>query len=96
MTPKEKAFELVDKMLIGFIDWTYHIPTEINDNHTILSEAKQRALIAVNEIIKQENVIVPQLIKIIKTLMEKRKLNESFKDDVNIYWKEVKQEIENI
>ena len=96
MTSKEKAKELVDKMLIGFVDWTYHIPTEINDNHTILSEAKQRALIAVNEIIKQENVIVPQLIKIIKTLMEKRKLNESFKDDVNQYWKEVKQEIENL
>ena len=52
MTPKEKAQELIDKMLIGFIDWTYHIPTEINNNHTILSEAKQRALIAVDEIIE--------------------------------------------
>ena len=53
MTPKEKAKELVDKMLIGFIDWTYHVPTEINNNHTISSEAKQRALIAVDEIIKE-------------------------------------------
>ncbi len=51
MTPREKAKELVDKMLIGFVDWTYHIPMEINDNHTILSEAKQRALIAVYELI---------------------------------------------
>ena len=51
MTPKEKAVELVDKMLIGFVDWTYHIPMEINDNHTILSEAKKRALILVDEII---------------------------------------------
>ena len=50
MTPKEKAKELVDKMLIGFVDWTYHIPIEINNNHTILSEAKQRALITVDEI----------------------------------------------
>jgi hypothetical protein len=48
---KQKAKELVDKMLIGFIDWTYHVPTEINDNHTILSEAKKRALILVDEII---------------------------------------------
>ena len=50
MTSKEKAKELVDKMLIGFVDWTYHIPMEINDNHTILSEAKKRALILVDEV----------------------------------------------
>ena len=53
MTPKEKAKELIDKMLIGFIDWTYHVPTELNDNHNILSEAKQRALIAVDEMLKE-------------------------------------------
>lgn len=47
MTPKEKARELMDKMLIDFIDWTYHIPINMNDNHTIFSEAKERALIAI-------------------------------------------------
>jgi hypothetical protein len=88
MTPKEKARELVDKIKLATDEFGY-----ININ---TERHKQCALIAVDEIIKQENVIVPQLIKIIKTLMEKRKLNESFKSDVNIYWKEVKKEIKNI
>ena len=88
MTPKEKAKELFDK-------FEYYVRI-YNDDTPRLDMQKQCALIAVDEIIKQENVIVPQLIKIIKTLMEKRKLNESFKSDVNIYWKEVKKEIGNI
>ena len=50
MTPKEKAKELVDKMIINFVDWTYFIP--INKTNTnLLSEAKQRSLILVDEIL---------------------------------------------
>jgi hypothetical protein len=47
MTPKEKAKELVDKMIVGFMDWTYCIPIDKQGNSTIQSEAKKRALIAV-------------------------------------------------
>jgi len=83
MTPKEKAIELVDK----YLDLDFEIYFE---------DAKQCALIAVDEIIKQENAIVPQLILIIQKIMEKRNLKETFKGDVNQFWKDVKQEIEDI
>lgn len=53
MTPKEKASELVNKMIVNFIDWTYSIPIDKQDNHTILSEAKQRAIIAVDEVLNE-------------------------------------------
>jgi hypothetical protein len=66
MTPKEKAIELMDKMLIGFIDWTYSIPIDKNNNHTIFSEAKQRSIIAVDECIEFEKRIISQLDKITK------------------------------
>ena len=66
MTPKEKAKDLFDKMLIGFIDWTYSVPIDKNNNHTIFSEAKQRALIAVDEMIEFEKRIISQLDKITK------------------------------
>jgi hypothetical protein len=51
MTPKEKAKEIYLKMIIGFVDWTYFIPMNKTDT-TIFSEAKQRALIAVDEILQ--------------------------------------------
>jgi hypothetical protein len=53
MESREKARELVNKMLLSFIDWTFFIPREIQNNRTILSEAKQRALIAVDEILNE-------------------------------------------
>jgi len=81
MEARLKAKELVDKMLIGFIDWTYHVPTELNDNHTILSEAKQRAIIAVDE--------VQQLIKDLSSCKNRFIY---IVEEMN-YWQEVKQEI---
>jgi hypothetical protein len=92
MTPKEKAIDLVKKYknpfnIIGCIP-----PSETMFDST----AKQCALIAVDEILNQENAIVPQLIKIIKKLMYSRSLNEKFEGDVNIYWKEVKTEIKKL
>jgi hypothetical protein len=81
MTPKEKAEELVDKMLIGFIDWTYSVPIDKNNNHTIFSEAKQRALIAVDEILN--NCLFEQYscgFLILETKHEK-------------YWQEVKEQL---
>ncbi|WP_353076929.1 hypothetical protein [Flavobacterium sp.] len=51
MTPKEKAKELVHKMIIDFMDWTYCIPIDKKGDSTIQSEAKKRALITVDEII---------------------------------------------
>jgi len=94
MNEKEKAQELFIKYRNIIIDDVI----DIKPAYLIMNDkmAKQCALYAVDEIIKQENVIVPQLIKIIKTLMEKRNLKESLRGDVNIYWKKVKQEIEKI
>jgi hypothetical protein len=46
MTPKEKAVELVEKM------WVYALP---NENGTCQKNAKQCALIAVDEIIEMYN-----------------------------------------
>lgn len=84
MEARLKAKELVDKMLIGFIDWTYHVPTELNDNHTILSEAKQRAIIAVDE--------VQQLIKDLSSCKNRFIY---IVEEMN-YWQQVKQEIEKL
>ena len=84
MTPKEKAEELFDKMLIGFIDWTYSIPIDKNNNHTIFSEAKQRAIISVDEILN--NCLFEIYNCGFLTLETKHKE----------YWKEVKQEINKL
>jgi hypothetical protein len=77
MTPKEKAYELFEKFLpiLGGIekkDWVYF--------HG--EEAKQCALIAVDEIINQFDV--------------HPSVQTHFKYDKLIYWQEVKQEIEKI
>lgn len=50
MTPKEKAKQLLDSMLIGFIDWTEFVPMSKN-NVGIVGEAKLKTLIMINEII---------------------------------------------
>jgi hypothetical protein len=94
MNEKEKAKELFIKYRNIIIDDVI----DMKPAYFIMSDkmAKQCALYAVDEIIKQENVIVPQLIKIIRTLMEKRNLKESLKGYVNIYWNKVKKEIEKI
>lgn len=49
-TPKDKANELLEKMLIGFIDWTEFVPMSKN-NIGIIGEAKKRVLIITDEII---------------------------------------------
>jgi hypothetical protein len=70
MTPKEKAKELLWKYLPILEGWKYE------DSN----KAKQCALIAVDEIIKQ------------LTPIEKAPNNKS----AFLYWQEVKQEIENL
>jgi hypothetical protein len=94
MTPKEKALQLVEKYLC--VDETYNVDLFCDECGISNDAAKYCALIAVDEILNQENAIVPQLIKIIKKLMYSRSLNEKFEGDVNIYWKEVKKEIEKL
>jgi hypothetical protein len=80
MTPKEKAIELVD----GFknIDIEYNDSIEGNCFMTMTkSDAKQCALISINEIIEAN----PIIFRLDNTIMS----NKS-------YWQEVKQEIENL
>jgi hypothetical protein len=84
MTPKQKALDLVQQF------------SSVLMHDEVYEDSIKCALIAVDEILNQENVIVPQLIKIIKKLMYSRSLNEKFEGDVNIYWKEVKHEIEKL
>ena len=74
MTPKEKAEELVDKM-------RDEIPCHCDD----WEQAKQCALIAVDEVIDQWEYIY---VHIADGMGE---LNPNLK-----YWKEVKREIENL
>ena len=71
MTPKEKAQELFDKYYIVCQEFTEEIQCSI--------QAKQCALIAVDEMIKQQQV---QFENMIWSCVE--------------YWKEVKQEINNL
>lgn len=88
MEAKEKAKEIYNKMIVDFIDWTYHVPTDLNANHTIFSEAKQRALIVVDVILND----------IMFWWYTPNK--ESTTGDMiyfitqKTYWKKVKQEIE--
>lgn len=75
MTPKEKAFELAHKFRL------LEIRTSENSHMMIsMADAKQCALIAVDEIIKSNPYEVS------KTDM----------DSTIEYWQEVKQEIENL
>jgi len=77
MTPKEKAKELVDKF-------------NYESKHYLMLDAKQCALIAIDECIKYEKQIVEQ----IKSLQ----LPNSFIAIINqgSYWMQVKQEINNL
>jgi hypothetical protein len=68
MTPKQKAKELVEAMAFSCRECDYEV------------KAKQCALIAVNEILK-ENLELPDLPETIIRYL---------------YWQEVKQEIENL
>jgi hypothetical protein len=77
MTPKEKAKELFDKYYIVCQEYTEEIQCSI--------QAKQCALIAVDEIIQQWEVIDTYIADL------GGQLNQSLK-----YWQEVKQEIQNL
>ena len=75
MTPKEKAFELTHKFRL------LEIRTSENSHMMIsMADAKQCALIAVDEIIELHKGMF---------MAERENQNES-------YWQEVKQEIENL
>lgn len=77
MTPQEKAQELVDKF-------------NYESKHYLMLDAKQCALIAVDECIKHEKQIVEQ----IKSLQ----LSNSFIAIINegAFWQRVKHEINNL
>ena len=72
MTPKQKAKELVDRF------WVYSLPNESGSWHN----AKQCALIAVDEIIATDMLIDEDSYVETKSYLE--------------YWEQVKQEIENL
>jgi hypothetical protein len=82
MTPKEKAIDLVDKFNQYTVKASTHYPNgkmvECKD------DAKQCALIAVDEIIEQCEFDVIHDV-----------LNQRYMGKLN-YWDEVKQEIENL
>ena len=71
MTPKEKAKELMDTIFYR----TYHIKSE---------DAKQCALITVDEILSNEKIELPF-----------NKRNQIYFCDIE-YWQEVRKEIENL
>jgi hypothetical protein len=74
MTPKEKAKELVNKFSSG-----HPIICKMNTRNMYISEAKQCALIAVDEIIE---------------VINKYSIHSDCPEDADLeYWQEVKQEI---
>ena len=86
MTPKEKAKELVNK--------NYKIFEDDEDEHFIDTSkriSKQCALIAVDEILKNQENVVWKINKLLSAFRIDKKLELSEK-----YWEEVKQEIENL
>ena len=104
MEAKEKAKEIYNKMIVDFIDWTYHVPTDLNANHTIFSEAKQRALIVVDYVI--DNIKPIEINQLITSFKSAKDFNDNLvftdnyitKNLINekLYWKKVKQEIEKL
>ena len=77
MTPKEKAKELVDRFS-NYVDYTEC--DLLNERETMLKNAKQCALICIDEITYSNfNCLKP---------------SECYQEDN--FWNEVKQEIENL
>ena len=88
MTPKEKAIELIDKFE-DFVD--YQEDDCFTQREKMLINAKQCALIAVDELINTEFQTVSKLLDLIKK--NKIRLVISLNKD---YWQEVKEEIEKL
>lgn len=84
MTPQEKAYELVSRFNFEHLGDRYVL-------HQTVEESKRCALIAVNELIKQEQKIAKRIHKI-------SFLGNPFIEVVNLgkFWNEVKQEIEKL
>lgn len=86
MTPKEKAKELVDKMYNTPHCGIEHFPSKhyCDCSEINFSQAKQCALIAVDEIIQ-----------ILPTSEYLEDVGNTIENRERTYWKQVKQEIEN-
>lgn len=82
MTPKEKAKELVDKFYQTTPNetWINEPSGEFMETYTAWGQAKQCALIAVDELIKIHYLLTT---------------THDTSPSIN-YWKEVKQEIQNL
>jgi hypothetical protein len=85
MTPKEKAIELVDKMYA----------TQGPENGITEDEAKQCALIAVDEIIKYRPRY-PNNVDWTDCDASYKNYYDAQREQAKNYWQEVKQEIENL
>lgn len=82
MTPKEKAKEIVDKILP-------YSDTATNEQHSYLWPAKQCALIAVDEIIK----ITPFYSTEARSTIEQFRANDN---QFMSYWDQVREAIKNL
>jgi hypothetical protein len=76
MTPKEKAEELVNR----FVEHT-NVYNEVWGFEYYIDSAKQRALIAVDEMLIEYSSQCPK---------------DSYEMERHLYWNEVKKEIENL
>jgi hypothetical protein len=85
MTPKLKAKELIEKFKPHSHFWVHDLGRQKDYDIEQLENAKQCALIAVDEIFEHINYIFQEL--------EKDKLPNKFDDEIE-YWNEVKKEIE--
>ena len=88
MTPKEKAEELVDKFYQTTPnEYFVNEPIGIKGRYKSWEQAKQCAIIAVNEILKSNNDW---------DLEQNIWCDTGFFGDCQMYWIAVKQEIENL
>ena len=89
MTPKEKAEELVDKFYQTTPnEYFVNEPIGIKGRYKSWEQAKQCALIAVNEIIEATNMYQYGISNALEHIPSKIVKHP--------YWQEVKQEIENL
>jgi len=91
MTPKEKAIELVDKFMEHTVEWDQVTEYAFDSEH----HAKQCALIAVDEIIKERYFHIDHYNQTNLKYHIELELSSRLQA-TRIYWKQVKQEINNL
>jgi hypothetical protein len=96
MTPKEKAEELVDKFKPHSHFWVHDLGRQKDYEIEQLENAKQCALIAVDEKISLLNEIINQSVDVYQSINTTKRLCVDILNQMLKELKEVKEEIEKL